>query len=73
MCWLGMQKESVGQFGLLRCPWATSRRSVKEHKKSSRHMEIFRSPFTEKGENCCSGLTFGMKDLYMLSRTKDLR
>lgn len=63
----------MGQFGLLRCPSATSRRSVKEHKKSSRHMEIFKSPLTEKGENFCSGLTFCIKDLYILSQTKDLR
>lgn len=41
-----VQKGSMGQFGLLRCLWANSRRSVKEHRKR-RHMEIFRSPFTD--------------------------
>lgn len=41
-----VQEGSIGQFGLLRCSWANSGRSVKEHK-NSRHMEIFKSPFTE--------------------------
>lgn len=63
----------MGQFGLLRFHGLFLEGLLKSKKKSNRHMEIFRNPFTEKGENYCSGLTSCRKDLFMLSRTEDLQ